>query len=788
MGADKNKQTDGNDGIVYAVAAVAVLGVVFYLLARLPVFLFGALIGTAMVSNARQRTGIINQTKAFIGTGSVFYFMMYVCFGFSGLTKSDFPGILIRFDWYKDGIFSLASWWNGFIPQFIKGLRLTDAMLTPTNISQFVLTSVIAGTVAAIIAPIFYRLIFPKREMQPYESKQKIEFFKHLFEIPYTVFQNLIEIPIGALVGFGHEFAVKIRQLNFGEVIVFVATLAFGGLIAICLSKAPSVFSFQSTEITFLVGTVLAYAPLTIFLTGFGLGLFPLVGDSVLFHLFESNPTGANILGQKKKRTHGFLLGDYGPNQPFFLTEQNLAYHVEIVAPTGSGKTNILKNLIQDRIEKGHGVIFLDYKADFDVLNWMYRVAKQCNRTEDLRLLSLANSEFSVPYNPLEIGTGSELTSRIMNSFEWSSEQYYLSAAKSALSRIMRAFTEYRELTKAPFHVGHIHRALTDSNYLRQIAAELKAHKRMYASDLIEVAEKIDRPSDAKEIRGLISNLESLMFSSVGSLLSTDTEHGSYSLQEAIVEGRITYCLMNSLLLKESSKAFGKLLLQDLMSFIGRRFATIERTEDHHKPVTLIIDEFAAFAIPEFVDFLDRARSAGIGVIIAHQDRADLKSISPEFGARIEANTNTTIVSGVKDPKDAEHFAGMMGTKTSIKETWQESSGFFGDSATGVKSKREVEEYVVHPNRIKQLSQGEVLSISRTVDPHFGIVTVPRAHEFNEVVVEKSELISYFKKSRELYLKGSGDNTFSMQGNKPGLRLDQDITGATKPVQTETWS
>jgi len=46
------------------------------------------------------------------------------------------------------------------------------------------------------------------------------------------------------------------------------------------------------------------------------------------------------------------------------------------------------------------------------------------------------------------------------------------------------------------------------------------------------------------------------------------------------------------------------------------------------------VDEFGAFAIPEFIEFMDRARGAGVGIVIAHQSRADLAAISPN-GARL---------------------------------------------------------------------------------------------------------------------------------------------------------
>ncbi len=788
------KKDDGsNDAIMYAAAAIAILGAVFWALARLPAFIFGALAGFAVSANFSRRQEVIPKLKAAVGTGVFFYFILYLCFGFQGLMHSDFTGVLYKFAWYRNSIIDLVGWWNGFVPNLLKGLRVKDALVTTDNVSHLILTSAITGTLVAVIVPPILKRILPKKEKDfSANLNENTGFFIQISEFPYKVFHALVEYPFTRLVQMSHDSAVKTRRIDPREGVMFLAFLGILLGIGFCLSKIPSFLSTESKETTFLVGTVFAYAPLTFAAFGFLVGLIPVIGDWVLFHFFRSHPEDVEIPGLKKKVLPGFSLGVGENRKPFLLTENNLSYHVELVAPTGSGKTNLLKNLLVDRISKGHGIIFLDYKADFDVLSWMYRVAKSNNRRDDLRLISLSDKELSVPYNPIEGGSASELTSRILNSFEWSTEQYYFNAAKSALSRVLRGFVEYRDYTKSPFHVGHIYRGLTDSNYLRLMAAELKKNNSKNHFDLIEIAERLDRPSDAKEIRGLVTNLETLILSSVGQLLSTDTESGAYTLKEAVYESRITYCLMNSLLHKESSKALGKLFLQDLMGFIGRRFASIERGEDHHTPVTLIIDEFAAFAMPEFIEFLDRARSAGISVIIAHQDRADLRSISEEFQSRVEANTNTTIVSGVKDPKDADHYAGMMGTKKVMKETIRVTSGgWSGDTPTGDKSVREVDEFVLHPNKIRSLKQGEVLSISRTIDPHFGIVWIPKASDFSEAPASTSELMEYFKNSRGLYLRETKINSFSVLGRsseQPGLRVETKGESKQKQTEAEKWN
>ena len=114
---------------------------------------------------------------------------------------------------------------------------------------------------------------------------------------------------------------------------------------------------------------------------------------------------------------------------------------------------------------------------------------------------------------------------------------------------------------------------------------------------------------------------------------------------------------MNSLSSKETATTVGKLLLQDLMGHVGRAY---EKEARERKPITIIIDEFAEFAILEFPIFLNRVKGAGINVIIAHQTRSDLKAVSPDYQNKIEANTNTKIVAGVTDPEDAQFYAQLL--------------------------------------------------------------------------------------------------------------------------------
>ena len=170
---------------------------------------------------------------------------------------------------------------------------------------------------------------------------------------------------------------------------------------------------------------------------------------------------------------------------------------------------------------------------------------------------------------------------------------------------------------------------------------------------------------------------------------------------------------------------------------------------------------------------------------MAHQSRADLNAVGPDFQARIEASSNTVIVSGVNNTEDVEHFAGMIGTRTTEKETRQVSEGIFWDSKTGVKSVRDVEEYIVHPKKIRALKQGEVLAISRTVDPRWALVNVPAAEAFKGFKVGSATLTEHLRATRSAYLEAKTERYLDLSGisQKPSPKIDPPQSSKTQPTQ-----
>jgi type IV secretory pathway TraG/TraD family ATPase VirD4 len=111
---------------------------------------------------------------------------------------------------------------------------------------------------------------------------------------------------------------------------------------------------------------------------------------------------------------------------------------------------------------------------------------------------------------------------------------------------------------------------------------------------------------------------------------------------------------------------------------------------------------------------------------------SDLSAVSPDFAKAINTNTNIKCILGINDPDTADFYAKHLGTQTTRKLTEQvEESGFFSRmEEVGRGSSREVEEYRVHPNDLKELFNGRgVLHIPTAKGPITEII------QFNRIKV-----------------------------------------------------
>ena len=408
------------------------------------------------------------------------------------------------------------------------------------------------------------------------------------------------------------------------------------------------------------------------------------------------------------------------PDKRIQLTDDQLNHHVHIVGASGFGKSVLLSHVIKNRIRYGGGVLFVDLKADFETIRQVVSTAKLSGRENDLRIFSCGNPEISHPYNAIGSGTANQLKDRVMGALNWS-EEFYKNEASSFLLKILRGLTLLRDRKGKAFDLGTILGCITDQNQITRIIDDLPEMETQVREELEGLHRHLAKAENVKALQGLKSQLESLLLSDFGHLLRA---HGDgIDLFEAIRHQKIIYLLLDSRTYGESSRALGKIILQDLKAASARVDNEIPRAE--RKPFAVIVDEFADMATEDFVGFLDRARSSKIGVVVAHQEIADLSRLSPEFARRLMNSTSTLFAFLQKLPDSSELIAGVAGTRKTREVTEQaETDWLFGERKTGMKSIKEVDEFVIHPNVIRSLNVGECVMVQKYPNSKSAVVRV----------------------------------------------------------------
>src|SRR5579859_7705881 len=96
-------------------------------------------------------------------------------------------------------------------------------------------------------------------------------------------------------------------------------------------------------------------------------------------------------------------LGDGPQPTELRLTTEEKRRHVYLLGSTGSGKTNLLLQLVRADIEQRRGVFLLDFRGELVdrvlmILAFLYTPEQLQGR---LVLIDLRRDDFSVPFNPL---------------------------------------------------------------------------------------------------------------------------------------------------------------------------------------------------------------------------------------------------------------------------------------------------------------------------------------------------------------------------------------------------
>jgi len=404
------------------------------------------------------------------------------------------------------------------------------------------------------------------------------------------------------------------------------------------------------------------------------------------------HPAGTIRLGvDRDNRRKGFDLG-----------VAELGQHVFIPGASGSGKTTTLARIADGAMQSGYSVIIVDCKGS----GLGVTAGKLAKRHGVPYLVVDPEDPDSLGYNPCT-GDGADITNKLIGAFSYGTEgEIYKQVAMATLPVIVKALIA----AKKPVTLASITDAC-DKNALAQLAYDAGA-----AQPSGTLQEELLKMSAAEGVGK--AGYESLAYR-FGALLQGkfgDLFKKAPALDWDAVLSRqsVVYIALSATAASEDVELMGRVVAQDLKQVCSRRLRAIQ-SGSAVVPAIVAFDEFAALReASQITDLLLQARQALMPVMLSTQ------YLPQDIPIRKAALSAGLLVVHRLEAQDAEDIAAQFGTRPRWKVTYQTD---WEKGTTEKGSIRDVEEYVVHPNTLRQLKQGTA-AVRSVPTQRVGIVEV----------------------------------------------------------------
>ncbi|MDQ3763033.1 MAG: type IV secretion system DNA-binding domain-containing protein [Actinomycetota bacterium] len=298
------------------------------------------------------------------------------------------------------------------------------------------------------------------------------------------------------------------------------------------------------------------------------------------------------------------------------LSTSDRLRHTWILGPTGTGKSTLLCNIIGHDIAHGDGLVLIDAGGDLvaDVLD---RIPD--SRADDIVVIDPTHSDHIVGLNPLTAGPPEQaagFTYHVLRSL-WAQSWGPRSAD------IVRACLLTLTATTAPngsaFTLIDIPELLTNAGFRRYVTTQslppqLMKFWRWY--------DRMPEPQQASIIAPVLNKLRTFTLSSA--LRATLGQSDGVQFSDILAKRRVVLvALKKGILGAEACALIGALVMASVWQAAQAR---VNLPKAHRTPFWLVADEFQeTVRLPlDLADMAARARSLGLGLVLAHQYLAQL--------------------------------------------------------------------------------------------------------------------------------------------------------------------
>ncbi len=287
--------------------------------------------------------------------------------------------------------------------------------------------------------------------------------------------------------------------------------------------------------------------------------------------------------------------------------------HVYIIGKTGVGKSELLKEMIKQDIQAGHGVCVIDPHGDLieDTLKYV-----PANRAEDVIHFDPSDQDRPMGLNLLEAQTEEQkhfITGAIINlMYKLYDPQRtgiigprFEHAVRNAMLTIMcepgSTFIEIvRILTDQKF-VQELLPKVQDPIIRRYWTDQIAQTSDFHKSEVLDyIVSKFGRFVTNKMMRNIIGQSKS-----------------SFDFRKVMDEGKILLINLSKGKLGEENSTFLGLLI--IPKILAAAMSRVEIPEDKRRDFFLYVDEFQNFATPDFAVILSEARKYHLSLTVANQ-------------------------------------------------------------------------------------------------------------------------------------------------------------------------
>lgn len=419
---------------------------------------------------------------------------------------------------------------------------------------------------------------------------------------------------------------------------------------------------------------------------------------------------------------------DHG--RPVDIPNELLMRHCAVVGQSGVGKTTLGDNMLWQQMCRGGGFIFIDAKLDSETRDKLGYMAKVTGREDELQILNVDDPKNSNSYNPLLTGDQDEVASRLLNLIPAAENDpgadHYRQAANQALTVIIAAL----QSTEYLYHFGDLSVLLQSSQALAELERlvhpgspeerSLKVFLDQFKRQAGQGKAQIDTNRLKDVLGGMSGRIAMFAQGKFGQVFNTYAPE--IDLYDTITNNKMLYVMLPSMGKETAAMNLGKMILSDLRTAVYH----VQKLKKYRRPTPPFIvfaDEMGSYTMSGISRLFEQARSANICMVPAFQSFSQLKQVSDDFDDMIIQNTWNKVYFKFGS-KDSPEMASEIIGKAKIWQRTLNSSESNTVNAPNVtvsplaaeglsggqgEAYREMEEFVVSPDKLKAFGVGEAL-------------------------------------------------------------------------------